>query len=162
MEGFLSELANGLSPCSAALIVNELRTRRSVDPTKMFAGGTDSAARRVARLFPTRLELHRDSVTEEEYDLVVRAVASPNRPPQQYVTMPVRKGHGVDAVRSLVEMGVKTGVITLRGAWVFFGHVKLGMGVRNASDALRKDEMESTLEQLYVKVQSQISGAELL
>ena len=162
MEGFLAGLANDLSPCSAALIVNEVRARRSVDPAKMFAGGTDSAARRAARMIPTRLELHRDSVTEEEYSLVVRAVASQNRPPQQYVTMPARKGRGVDAVRTLVETGVKTGVVASRGMWLYFDHVKLGAGARNAADELRKDEMESTLEQLYVKVQSRISGVEEL
>ncbi len=162
MEGFLAGVANGLSPCSAALIVNEVRARLSVDPARMFAGGTDSAARRVARMFPTRLELHRDAVTEEEYNLVVRAVASQNRPPQQYVTMPAKKGRGVDAVRSLVETAVEMGVVTLRGMWAYFDHVRLGAGTRNAADALRKDEMESTLEQLYVKVQGRISGVEQL
>jgi recombination protein RecA len=159
MEGFLGGLANNMSPCSAALIINEVRARRSAAPTKMFAGGTDSAAQRVASMFPTRLELVRDRVSEEEYDLVVHAVANPNRPPRQYVSLPACKGGGVDAVRSLVETAVNMGVVEQRGTWLYFEDWGLGQGARQASEFLRLDEQESVLDRLYVKVQELISGA---
>ena len=160
MGKFLPDLANALSARSAAVIVNELRARRSVDPAKMFAGGTDSAAIRLAAMFPTRLELLRDSVTEEEYSLVVHTVASPNRPPGQYVTLPARKGCGVDVVRSLLETAAGMNVVHLEGPWVYFWKAKLGRGFRGAADYLRSDEGASTLSQLYARVQGLVSGVE--
>jgi len=158
MEIFLSHLANGLSPCSAAVIVNEVRARRSVDPSRTFAGGTDSAAKRVASLFPTRLELARDEVGEEEYTLVVHAVSNQNRPPRQYVTLPTRKGYGVDAVRSLVEIAVSMGEVEKKGNHLYFGGQPLGQGVKAASRFLHSDKQEQVLDQLYVRVQELISG----
>lgn len=158
MAGFLAALANAMSPSSAALIVNEVRTKKSVDPAKSFCSGTESTAARFASRFPTRLELIRDSVSEEEYVLLVHAVANPNRPPRQYVSLPARKGHGVDVVRSLLETAVSLGVVELRGIWVYFEEERLGGGIRSAADALRKDEMESTLSQLYAKVRALVSG----
>lgn len=158
MEIFLSGLANSLSPCSAAVIVNEVRARRSADPTRAFAGGTDSAARRVAAMFPTRLELVRDRVAEEEYDLVVHTISSPNRPPGQYAVLPARKGCGVDALRSLVETAATMGVVEKRGPWLYFEEESLGRGAKDASEFLRSDEQEGVLDRLYVRVQELISG----
>ena len=157
---FLTEMSNRMSPGSAALILNEVRTRRSTNPSKMFASGTVSAAHRVAGVFDTRLELIRVSVTEEEYNLVVHVMASPNRPPRQHVSLPARKGHGVDVVRSLVDIALYMEVLSLRGVWVYFGQTRLGAGTRSAADALRSDEMSSTLDQLYAKVQGLVSGSE--
>lgn len=158
MEMFLTDLAHALSPVSAALIINEVRTKRSVSPSRTFAGGTDSSAKRLAGLFPTRLELIRDAVTEEEFSLVVHSVASNHRPPWQYVSLPAKKGCGVDVVRSLVEMAVRLRVVEARGTWLYFEGEKLGQGDRAAAKFLSADEQEQTLDQVYGRVQALISG----
>jgi recombination protein RecA len=158
MEGFLTALANGMSPVSAALIINEVRAKKSVDPSKTFAGGTDSAAKRIAGLFPTRLELIRDEVTEGEYALVVHQVASNRRRPQQYVELPARKGRGVDVVLSLVGIASNMGVVKQRGSWLYYEGQRLGQGARAAASFLRADDQEPLLYKLYHQVQTIIAG----
>lgn len=160
MEMFLTELAHSLSPVSSALIINEVRTKRSVAPGKMFAGGTDSAAKRLAGAFPTRLEILRSDVTEDRFSMVVHSVASNHRPPWQYVALPARKGHGVDVVMSLVETAARLGVLEKRGNWLYFDGERLGNGELAAARALSlsADEQEQTLDRLYGRVQALISG----
>lgn len=158
MEGFLTSLSNAMSPVSAALVINEVRSKRSADPSRTFAGGTDSAAKRLAGLFPTRLELIRDEVSEEEYSLVVHQVASNHRRPQQYVSLPAMKGQGVDVVTSLVRIASNMGVVEQKGSWLCYEGESLGQGAKSAASFLRADDQEPLLDRLYHQVQAIISG----
>ncbi len=109
-----------MEPRSSIIMVNQVRARRSVDPNRGFAGGTDSTARRISNFFAARMELSRENVTEFDYDLVVQIIANVLRPPMSYIEVPVTKGEGIDVWRDLVRVARKVGVIELRGSWYYY------------------------------------------
>lgn len=113
---------------SAVVITNQVRVRVSVDPAKMFLGGTDSTAARIASLFDCRLELSRTSVTEGAYDLVVNIIANTLRRPSKVFTVPVVKGKGIDVWRDLVGVAVHVGVLEQKGSWYLYDGESVAQG----------------------------------
>lgn len=134
---------------SAIVMVNQVRARKSKEPDKMFAGGTSSAARRVAGLFDTRLELSRESVTETTYDLVINIVSNTLARPSRYITLPVIKDKGIDVWRDLVRMAAGVGTLTKEGSWYYAGRNKLGQGEESVARILESnsDITQCVLEQ---------------
>jgi recombination protein RecA len=113
---------------SAIVLTNQVRARRSAVPSKLFAGGTDSAAKRIAGLFDCRLSLSRDAVTDYEYDMVIDIVSNTLRSPSRIFTVPVRKGKGIDVWRDLVRVAAQLGVIEQRGSWYYYETATIGQG----------------------------------
>jgi recombination protein RecA len=143
---WMYDLSKALGLHSCVVMTNQVRAKKSVDPKKSFAGGTDSTARRIAGMFDTRLELTRSNVSEHRYNMNVNIVANWLAMPATFVEFLVKKGKGVDEWIDLVKVAVKVGVIEKRGSWYY--HVgdsfalgrpggKLGQGVEEAAHALR-------------------------
>lgn len=105
----------GLDKC--VVLVNQVRARRSVDPRKFFAGGTDSTARKIAGLFDTRMELTRTEVSDSFYNLNVNIVVNTLSRPGTIVTLPFVKGQGIDMWRDLVRVASAIGVLKKDGSW---------------------------------------------
>jgi len=113
---------------SAVVITNQVRARLSADPSKMFVGGTDSTAARIAGMFDCRLALSRTSVTENAYDLVVDIVANTLRKPSQIFMVPVVKGKGIDVWRDLVRVAAQVGVLDQQGSWYYYENAGIAQG----------------------------------
>jgi len=113
---------------SAVVMANQVRARKSVNPSKMFAGGTDSSAVRIAGMFDCRIALSRDSVTEVAYDLVIDIVANTLRIPSRVLTVPVVKGKGIDVWRDLVRVAAKVGVLEHHGTWYYYEKTTVAQG----------------------------------
>ena len=98
IESFLLRVSQVLDSQSCVLMINQVRVPPSLnlDRSKFFAGTTDSAARKIASHFATRLELSRTEVTDDRYSLVVNIVSNTLAPPGMIVELPFTKGQGVN------------------------------------------------------------------
>lgn len=119
MLSWLENVVSRMGLKSCIVMTNQVRVRRSVDPNRFFAGGTDSTARRIAGIFDQRLELSRDEVSEDHFTLTVNIVANTLRPPARFVQLPFIKGRGIDVWRDLVRAAVVVGVLEKRGSWYY-------------------------------------------
>ena len=133
---WMSEVENVMDSGSCVIIVDQVRARKSVDPSKFFAGGTDSVARKIAGIFSTRLELSRASITETTYDMVVNVVANTLKAPAKVFSLPVVKGEGIDVCRDLVRVATAVGVIEQRGTWYSWSGDNIGQGEVEAAHYL--------------------------
>ena len=125
---WMEDVSNRMDAGSCVVMINQVRAKRSIDPNKFFAGGTDSVARKAAGMFSTRLELSRTALTENSYDMVVNVVANTLKAPSKIFPLPVVKGKGVDVCRDLVRVAAATGVIEQRGSWYSWSGDNLGQG----------------------------------
>jgi recombination protein RecA len=152
MHDFLDATLTDMSPGSCLVMVNQVRARKSMDPRKMFAGGTSSAAVKLADMFTTRLELTRENVSDEHYDLNVHVVSSVLRAPASYVRVPVTKGTGVDVWIDLVRAAAEVGVVEKRGNWYYYLGQRLGNGEWQAGQTLQITALGSKVKQETLRV----------
>ena len=116
---WLEQVIPGMGPSSCIGMTNQVRVKKAVDPTKFFAGGTDSTARRIAGIFDQRLELTREEVSENRFTLVVNIVANTLKPPARFVQLPFYKGRGVEGWIDMVRAAVIVRVLEKRGTWYY-------------------------------------------
>jgi recombination protein RecA len=128
MDDWMDEVANVMDVGSAVVMANQVRAKKSVSPSKMFAGGTDSVARKIAGMFSTRIELSRTDVAEDSYDMVVNVVANSLKAPSKVFSLPFVKGDGIDVCRDLVRVAAAVGVIEQRGSWYRWSGEVIGQG----------------------------------
>jgi recombination protein RecA len=138
MLNWMDEISGIMDVGSCVIVVNQVRARKSIDPQKFFAGGTDSVARKIAGIFSTRLELSRTSVTESSYDMVVNVVANTLKAPAKVFTLPVVKGRGIDVERDLVRVAEAVGTIQRSGSWYWYDSIKIAQGEEEAAISLRE------------------------
>lgn len=119
MLSWLEWVTPRLSLDSTIVMVNQVRAKRSINPNKVFAGGVDSAGKRILEYFQARMELSRDAVMDDTYDLVVNIVANVLSAPAKIVTLPVHKKHGIEVWRDVVRVAVPLNVIGKHGNWYF-------------------------------------------
>lgn len=139
MRKWLAETLSLMHLNNCLVMVNQARARRSIKPGKLFAGGTDDSAKRAAHLFATRLELSRENVTENEYDLVINILKNPLKAPAKIFSLPVVKDQGVDVWRDVVRAAVAYGVVQKEGSWYRFSDINLGQGEKNTARFLEED-----------------------
>ena len=152
MHDFLEATLTDLSPGSCIVMVNQVRARKSMNPQKLFAGGTSSAAVKLADMFDTRLELTRESVSDEKYDLNVHVVSSVFRAPASYVRVPVTKGKGVDVWIDLVRAATEVGVVEKKGNWYYYSDERLGNGEWQAGQTLQITALGSKVKTETLRV----------
>lgn len=128
MLSWLEQVVPRMGQFSCIIMTNQVRVKRSVDPTRIFAGGTDSTARRIAGIFDQRLELTREEVSEDKFTLVVNVVANTLRPPARFVRLPFIKGKGVDSWRDLVRSATTLGVLQQHGSWYSYEETTIAQG----------------------------------
>jgi hypothetical protein len=85
-----------------------------------FAGKTDSASKRIADLFSTRLALDRKDVSDDTYTMVVDVVANVLSMPHAVIELPALKETGVDLQRDFLRAAVATGVVVKKGPKHYF------------------------------------------
>ena len=134
---FVKTATEMMRSSNCILMSSQVRTRKSADPRKTFAGGTDSASSRVASLFLTRLELSRANLSEETYDLVVNIIANELRMPGLVLKLPVKKGDGVLVDVDILRTAAELGIVKKAGSWFHGpGGEKLGQGELQAAENL--------------------------
>lgn len=142
INAFLTNALLELGTESAIILVNQIRTKRSVHPTHFFADGTESSARKVIDQFSARLELSRTVITEKEYTMLVNIMASTFSIPASMLSLPVVKGQGVDTMLDLLNCALERGLVEQSGAWyVIRGKVSastLGSGRVAAVETLQR------------------------
>lgn len=139
-------------PASSGLIItSQVRHKRSIDPTRMFADGHDSASRSISDAFVVRLELSKTDVHDTEFRLVVNIVSNVLSSPGRYVVLPVHKGTGVMHVQDLVSFAEECGVITRSGSWYVLPDESKYQGLAAATLALKADKglQQELLDSLY-------------
>jgi recombination protein RecA len=123
---------------SVLVMINQVRAKYSKDPTKTFAGGTDSAARQSAEMINVRMELLRDEVHEQDYQLVINVIANPLKQPAALLNVPVVKGKGIDWYKDLVRVASEIGIVGKIGSYYYFRGTMIGHGEESAARHLER------------------------
>lgn len=129
----------GLDKC--VVMVNQVRAKRSIDPSRFFAGGSDSVARKIAGMFDTRMELSRSSLSDSLYDLNINIVSNTLSRPGRIVTVPFVKGHGIDRWKDLVRVATSAGVLRKEGSWYRYGGEILAQGEGETARVLKNSSI---------------------
>jgi len=72
-------------------------------------------------------------------------------PPFKKAEFVIKYGHGIDNERSILEIGLKLGVVEKGGAWYSYGEKRLGQGLDAAAEYLRENADER--EEIWAAVQ---------
>lgn len=141
IDSFLSTVHDNLPAGSCVVMVNQVRVKRSIDPTKFFVDGTlTSTARKIMDLFSTRIELSRGVEQEGGYTMRVNVVANIMARPARILELPVVSGQGVDTMLDLLLFGLQLGVVERSGTWFKIDDkYRLGSGLREAARQLGED-----------------------
>ena len=142
---WLNECTQNLGHNSCVVMTNQVRAKRSKQPGKMFAGGSDSSAKKVAGLFDTRLELTRGSITDKSYELSINIMANSLAMPMSFVEVPVTKGYGIDTWKDLVRAALIVGVIEQRGSWYYYNGDCRALGIPSRQLGQGLDEVAHVL-----------------
>jgi hypothetical protein len=59
-------------------------------------------------------------------------------PPDHQIRLWFRNGT-IDTAHELVNLGLDSGVLHLKGNWIYFGDLHLGQGILNAARTIRHD-----------------------
>lgn len=128
-------------PGCCLVVTSQVRRRRSFD-RRTFLSSTESASRRFVDRFDARLELSRESVTEDTFDLIVHIVSNKLSPPGQFLDFEsVKKGGPICVGRDLLKLGLKTGVLENRGPHYYLGDTRIGLGQDEAATALKDPKL---------------------
>lgn len=155
VQGWMSQTIPQISPGSCVVMVNQVRARRSKSPGKMFTSGTMSTAKKIAGMFDARLELWREDVDEDSYDMVVNITANVLAKPARLFRLPVVKAKGIDVFKDLVRAATELKVLLLEGSWYTLDATqrKLAQGEEKMARLLESDQ------DLYMNVLHRIFGA---
>jgi recombination protein RecA len=137
LETVLPELSDG----SCIVMTNQVRMRKSIDPGRMFVGEVvDSTAKSVIDLFSARLELERQEVMIDRYEMAVKVVSSIFSVPSRVIYLPVVKGRGVHETLDLLRLAADLGVVEKAGSWYKWRECPLGQGEQAAAIALAEHQ----------------------
>lgn len=141
LDSFLTAALWGLGHGSCLVLVNQVRVKRSVDPTKFFVDGeVTTTARKILDLFALRLELRRGESRDGEHEMEVNVVTSAVSKPATVLRLPVVPGKGIDTLRDLLQFGLSLGVVMQAGAWYTIDDkYKLGCGLQEAVRQLEEN-----------------------
>lgn len=149
MWNFLQSAASWLKPDSCVVATSEVRTRKSVNPNKRYAGGTDSSLHRLSDLFSTRIELIRENVKDDSYTMLANIVANTLGRPASYVRIPMTKGSGAEINLDFLRAAVSTGVVTQTGPHFHFRGKHIGLGEEATSSKLTTHTKTEILERIF-------------
>ena len=136
---WFERVAGRMGQESCVVMVNQVRARRSIDPRRFFAGGTNSAAHRAASYFDTRLELTRENVSDDTYNLMINIVANYLSAPHRVVSLPVVKVQGIDCWRDTVRIATQMGILENRASHYCYQGEVLAHGEEPAARRLERD-----------------------
>jgi recombination protein RecA len=133
---WFERVAGRMGQRSCIVMTNQVRVKRSLDPRKFFAGSIDSAARRAASYFDTRMELTRSNITEYDFNLDINLVANLMSAPHKIVTLRASKVNGIDVWLDTVRVAVERGVMEKRGSFYYFDGQPVAQGEAEVAKTL--------------------------
>jgi recombination protein RecA len=144
----LDDVNNKAPPSSVMVLTSQVRARKSANHAKAFAGGTETASRRIVDRFSVRLELSRDHVSETEYTMVLNIISNILGPPAKFINLPAIKGRGVNHRLDALRVAAELNLIEKKGPWY-----RLPSGVYHgesaAAEAVELDELRDMLDSWY-------------
>lgn len=141
MTSLMDTVEARMLPGCCLVVTSQVRRRRSFD-RRTFLSSTESASRSFVDRFDARLELSRESVTENTFDLIVHIVSNKLAPPGQFLDFEaVQKGGPICVGRDLLKLGLKTGVIENRGPHYYLDDSRIGLGQEEAAATLKDPKL---------------------
>ena len=135
----LQSLRSRTPSWSLVVVVNQVRAKRTTNPKRPVGYGTESQARWVWDLFDVRLEISRENVKDDDYNMIVNILANPLAQPSVWVELPAQKGYGVALSLAFFDTAVRLGIIEARGTHFYLGEDYLGQGSKEASKHLHNN-----------------------
>lgn len=137
----LKTVNDALRPGNSLVVVTHVRAKRSANPNLRFAGGTETAARRMTDQFSVQIELSRKDVSAPKYTQVVNIRKNILAPPAQYLELESYMGYGVHRLVELLKFAASIGVLTKKGSSFWLedttqGDICVGRGKDAAVKAL--------------------------
>jgi recombination protein RecA len=126
----LRRLAGPIARAGVAVVVtNQLRQRGGGAGAALYTSG----GRALGYYASVRLHLHQPSSVTDQGRTIgcrVRAQVVKNKlaQPWQAAELELHGDHGLSAEAGLLDLGLETGVLSQRGAWIAYGTVRLGHG----------------------------------
>jgi recombination protein RecA len=145
----LRQLAGPIARHQVAVVAtNQLRQQAGVPGQALYTAG----GRALGYWASVRLQLEQPTSVTKQNGVIgvrVRVQVTKNKlaPAWQACELEVHGDHGLSGETSLLDLGLETGVLTQRGAWVSYGSVPLGRGRQAARRHLRDHpELAARLE----------------
>jgi recombination protein RecA len=118
---------------------NQLRQRAGVSGQPLYTAG----GRALGYYASVRLYLHHPRAEADQHRVVrshIRVQVTKNKlaPAWQSCELEVHADHGLSAEASLLDLGLREGLIAERGGWVSYSSVRLGRGRQAAHLHLRE------------------------
>jgi recombination protein RecA len=135
----LRKLAGPIARANTAVVVtNQLRQRAGVPGQATYTAG----GRALGYYASVRLHLYQPSSVTEQGRVIgcrvrVQVVKNKLAQPWQAAELELHGDHGLSAEASLLDLGLASGMLTQRGAWISYGTVQLGHGRQAARRHLR-------------------------
>jgi recombination protein RecA len=149
----LTAIAN--KSATTLMFINQLRQKIGV----VFGNPETTTGGNALKFYASvRLDVRRIGKVKHKETLLgsktrVKVIKNKCAPPFRSAEFEIRWGHGIDACAELVEQGLATGVIALRGSHVYFGDIKLGQGRERARQTLLEDSA------LCIDIKSQLNAS---
>lgn len=135
VDSFLEVALSGLHHASCIILINQVRSKKSIDPTKSFVEKeVETTAKRIVDTFSVRLALSAGSNRGGDKEIVVDIVSNVAAKPALVANLPLAQGGGIDRSMDLLRLCVRSGIVEQKGS---FYHVRpdirLGPGMDVAS-----------------------------
>jgi recombination protein RecA len=136
----LRTLAGPIARAQVAVVAtNQLRQRAGVSGQPLYTAG----GRALGYYASVRLYLHHPRAEADQHRVVrshIRVQVTKNKlaPAWQSCELEVHADHGLSAEASLLDLGLREGLIAERGGWVSYSSVRLGRGRQAAHLHLRE------------------------
>lgn len=134
--------------------INQLREKLGV----MFGSPETTTGGNALKFYTSvRLDVRKKEVIGEKdhpigHVLKIKAAKNKCGSPMRETFVNLMYGSGLDIYADLVEVSVKSGVITKKGAWYSFGEISLGNGLTNAGNYVRVNpSIEESIRTEYSK-----------
>ena len=132
---------------TTAIFINQLREKVGV----MFGNPETTSGGRALKFYASvRIDVRRIDSIKQGDEIVgnrtrVKIVKNKVAPPFRQTEFDIMYGEGMSKTGSLVDEGVKQGIVSKSGAWFGYGDIRLGQGRENAKKYL-KENPEIALE----------------
>lgn len=126
---------------SCLIFTNQIRYKIGV----MFGNPETTPGGNALKFFASqRIDIRRVSPIKKGDEIVgytgkVKVVKNRMAPPFRVAEFSLYFGEGVSLELDLINMGIKSGLITKKGAWVYYGDLSIGQGMDNAKRFLEEN-----------------------
>lgn len=165
MSQALRKLTGALSKTGcAAIFINQLRDKIGV----VYGSSETTTGGRALKFYASvRIDVRRIEALKEDGELIgnrTRAKIVKNKvaPPFKEAEFDIMYGKGISHIGEIIDVGVKTDVLTRSGAWFYYGETRLGQGRDNVKKLFEENtELAKEIEdKIFAHFNSEKSNKE--